>query len=209
LKDSRYAAAGVDIDAKAAALSRAKAARHARRLTAILLLVGAWYGALGGAESLRFPSKEAVETRRGTVFLDRWNASLYRLLSRELKPGEKVLVLPEINAVDVIFGVRSVSPLLFHFPGWLEPPFENELIRRFEAKPPDAVVLFNRPLHEFGVARFGEGYGELLSDWVSRNYQPVATLRSGSLLRRKTASAASPAIHPTKEYEVGTLRRGL
>jgi hypothetical protein len=175
-------------------LARApKATLYARRLTAILLLVGAWYGALRGVQSLRFPSRESVETPRGTVFLDHWNASFYRMLSKGLKPGEKVLVLPEINAVDVLFGVRSVSPLLFHIPGWLDPPFEKELIRRFEANPPDAVVLFNRPLHEFGVARLGEGFGELLSDWVSRNYQPVAKLRSGSLMRRRTASA--PGAH--------------
>jgi hypothetical protein len=171
-------------------LARApRATQYARRLTAILLLVGAWYGALGGAESLRFPSREAVETPRGTVFLDSWNASFYRFLSNELRPGERVLMLPEGNAVDVIFGVRSVSPLLFHIPGWLDPPFEKELIRRFDANPPDAVVLFNRPLHEFGVTRLGEGFGELLSDWVSRNYQPVRTLRTGSLLRRRIAGA--------------------
>jgi hypothetical protein len=184
-----------------------KAIRHARQLTAILLLVGAWWGAFGSAKSLRFPSTEAVETQRGTVFLDRWNASFYRLLSRELKAGERVLVLPEINSVDVIFELRNVSPLLFHIPGWLDPPLENELICRFEANPPDAVVLFNRPLQEFGVARFGKGYGELLSDWISRNYQPVATLRSGSLMRRKAMPSASSAIHPTREYRVSTLRR--
>jgi hypothetical protein len=162
-----------------------KASLQTRRLTAILLLIGAWYGALRGAESLQFPVKEAVETPRGTVFLDHWNARLYRLLSRELKPGERALVLPEINSVDVIFRVRSVSPLLFHLPGWLDLSLESELIRQFEAKPPDVVILFNRPLQEFGVARFGEGYGELLSDWVSRNYQPVARLPSGALMRRQ------------------------
>jgi hypothetical protein len=175
------------------------AIRRTRQLTAILLLVGAWCGALGSVTSLRFPSAEAVETQRGTVFLDSWNASFYRLLSRELKPGERVLVLPEINAVDVIFEVRNVSPLLFHIPGWLDPPLENDLIRRFEANPPDAVVLFNRSLQEFGVARFGKGYGELLSSWISRNYQPVATLRSGSLMRRATISSPSLAIPPMGE----------
>ena len=163
-----------------------RATEYARRLTAILLVLGAWNEARGSAEALRVPLKEPVETPRGTVFLNHWDASFYRSLSRELKPGEKVLVLPEINAVDVIFSVRSVSPLLFHFPGWLDASFEKELIRRFEANPPDAVVIFNRPLREFGVARFGEGFGELLSKWVLRNYEPLVTARSGSLLRRRS-----------------------
>jgi hypothetical protein len=191
-------------------LARApEAARQTRRLTAILLLLGSWYGALRGADSLRLPSKEAVVTPRGTVFLDHWNASFYRLLSRELEPGQRVLVLPEINALDVIFGVRSVSPLLFHIPGWLDPAFEKELIRRFDSNPPDAVVLFDRPMQEFGVARFGEGFGELLSDWVSRNYEPVVTLPSGSLMRRRTGLGARPAKHATGDCGAGASFRLL
>lgn len=162
-----------------------RAAKYARRLTAVLLLVGAWNAARWGAENLRFPWKASVHTQRGAVFLDARNAAFYRLLSRELRPGENVLVLPEINAVDVLFGTRSVSPLQDHLPGWLDPPLEDELLRRFDAVPPEAVVLFHRPLHEFGFSRFGEGYGERIAAWIEKNYRPVLSDRAGSVLRRR------------------------
>jgi hypothetical protein len=160
-----------------------RAAEYARRLTAVMLLVGAWNGARWGAESLRFPWKASVHTPRGAIFLDARNAAFYRLLSRELRPGEKVLVLPEINAVDVLFNVRSASPLQDHLPGWLDPELEEDLIARFERDPPTAVVVFNRPLHEYGVTELGKGFGERLAEWITRHYRPVGSERSGSILR--------------------------
>lgn len=163
-----------------------RAATYARRMTGILLLVTAAYGALVGAEHLRFARGEPVRTLRGTIFLDPTKASFFRSLSREIRPGEKVLVLPEINAVDVLFGARSVSPLQHHLPGWLDLPLENELLRRLEASPPEAVVLFDRSLHEFGVLRFGDGYGQRIARWIEQNYRPVLSERAGSVLRRKT-----------------------
>jgi hypothetical protein len=163
-----------------------RAATYARRMTAIFLLVTAVYGARVGAEHLRFAWREPVSTLRGTIFLDPPKASFFRSLSREIRSGEKVLVLPEINAVDVLCGARSVSPLQDHLPGWLDLPLENELVRRLEATPPDAVVLFERTLYEFGVSRFGDGYGQRIAGWIASNYRPVLSERAGSLLRRKT-----------------------
>jgi hypothetical protein len=172
-----------------------RAAVYARRLTAVMLLIGAWNGARIGAESLRFPWKESVGTLRGTIYLDGSNASFYRLLSRELEPGEKVLVLPEINAVDVLFDVRSVSPLQDHLPGWLDPPLEEALIALFEREPPSAVVVFNRPLHEFGIAELGQGYGARLTAWIEHNYRPVESGRRGSILRRRSESMGKRLDH--------------
>jgi hypothetical protein len=167
-----------------------RAAAVTRRLIGVLLLLGAWNGARSGAATLRFPWKEPVRTMRGTVFLDRSNASFYRLLSRKLRPGERVLVVPEINAVDVLFGVRSASPLQDQLPGWLDFPLEEELITRFERDPPTTTVAFNRPLLEYGFAELGKGYGERLMTWIRRNYRPVASLRSGSILRPRSLVAS-------------------
>jgi endonuclease/exonuclease/phosphatase (EEP) superfamily protein YafD len=160
-----------------------RAAVWARRITAFFLLVSAGYGAAWGAQSLRFAWRVPVSTMRGTVFLDPSKAPFLRSLAREIRPGERVLVIPEISAVDVLFAARNVSPLQDHLPGWLDPPLEDELLRRFHAVPPEAVVVFNRTLHEFGYQRFGERYGERLAAWIEENHRPVFAERVGSVLR--------------------------
>jgi alpha-beta hydrolase superfamily lysophospholipase len=55
---------------------------------------------------------------------------------------------------------------------------EAELVRQLEARPPTWVALLSRDLREYGIARYGEspGQGQLLMDWVTRNYAPVAQL---------------------------------
>lgn len=161
-----------------------KGAAWARKMTALFLLVSAGYGAAWGAESLRFAWRVPVTTMRGTVFLDPSKAPFLRSLAREIRPGEKVLVLPEISAADVLFAARNVSPLQDHLPGWLDPPLEDELLRRFRAVPPEAVVIFNRTLPEYGFSRFGEGYGERIEAWILEEYRPVLSDRLGSVLRK-------------------------
>ena len=156
-----------------------------RRMATILLLVVAGFGAFGGADSVRYPWKQRVATRMGDVFLPPNEASFFEKLRGELQAGETALVIPEINAVDVLFGVRSVSPLLDLLPGWLDVSAERDLIRRLGQAPPDVVVLFERPLSEYGFAGFGKGYGTLLDAWIRRNYRPVLSERAGSILRRR------------------------
>jgi hypothetical protein len=160
-----------------------KAAALMRGFLGVVVLVASWAAALSGAESLRSPSNRAVATRQGTVFLDAVKAPFFERLLRELRPGEDALLVPEINAVDVLSGVRSVSPVLDLFPGWLDSSLEAELLSRFEANPPDVVVLFNRPIAEFGIAPFGEGYGRRLASWIAAHYRPVFSSRAGSVLR--------------------------
>jgi hypothetical protein len=106
--------------------------------------------------------------------------------------GERVLVLPEINAVDALFELHSVSPLLHHFPGWLDSYEEAELIRRLEKDPPSKVILFERPSAEFGIAPFGKGFGVDLMAWCTRNYRVVWSSPKGAILER----AVSPPLVP-------------
>lgn len=172
-----------------------RAAAWTRRVTAALLLVTATFGAMAGAQHLRFPWREAVSTARGTVFLDPVDASFFRGLSREIRPGEEVLVLPEINAIDVLYRARSVSPLLDHIPGWLDAPVESVLLARLERNPPEVVVSFERSLYELGASRFGNGYGGRVAAWVEENFRPVLVQRAGTILRRRDA-AESPRGDP-------------
>jgi hypothetical protein len=68
-------------------------------------------------------------------------------------------------------------------PGWLDEEDELELLKRIEARRPDAIVLFSRETKEYGVEPLGKGYGRLLAGWIARNYTPVETMRAGAVFR--------------------------
>jgi len=155
-----------------------------RSALAVVLAAAFWWTAFGDAASLRFPWKEAVETPNGRIYVERGQAALFREIGRRFRPGERVLVFPEVNAVDALFGLRSVSPLLHHFPGWLDRDVEDELIARFEKEPPSKIVLFERATPEFGVAPFGRGYGTAIWEWCLRNYRVAWSSPRGAILER-------------------------
>ena len=117
--------------------------------------------------------------------------SLYARIGQELHPGERALFLPETSGLDVLFDVRDASPFLGHMPGWLDAHAEEALIRRFETRPPDVVVIFDRPAQEFGVDKFGRGFGQTLAAWIERRYRPVASLRGGAIFRPREPLAPS------------------
>jgi hypothetical protein len=161
------------------------AARWARRLWAAVLLPVAAYTTWAGIESLRRFSATAVsvDTPRGRVWTRADLGPLYNSLAKNLRPGEKALVLPESRGVEALFQLRSASPYLYHLPGWLDDRAESLLIRRFEKNPPEVVVLFDRSTWEFGVQPFGVGYGRRLAQWLERNYEVVAREPGGIVLR--------------------------
>jgi hypothetical protein len=159
------------------------AAPWARRIIAVAVLITAVPYAWRGIQMMRFPSREAVVTRAGKVFLNGPQARFFEVLARELHPGERALVLPEVCAVNVLFDLRPASPFVHHIIGWFDEAAERRLIARLEADPPDVVVIFDRPTAEFGIGPFGEGFGVLLADWCRRRYQPAAETPAGVILR--------------------------
>jgi hypothetical protein len=161
------------------------AARLTRWLWAAVLLPVAAYTAWDGIQSLRSAAAGAVpvETPRGRVFAHGALAPFLGLLAKNLHPGERTLVLPESNAVEALFELRSASPHLYHLPGWLDARAESMLLRRFERDPPEVVVLFVRSTWEFGVKPFGRGFGKRLAAWLIQNYRVVARAPGGVVLR--------------------------
>lgn len=185
-------------------LGEGRSALYMRNLMAVLLLCLSGWQALQGIESLQFPWRARVATREGAVFLEPGPAKLLELIGRRSTPGERALIIPETSAVDALFHLKNASPLIDLLPGWLDESVERQTIKRLEISPADIVVVFKRPVAEFGAKPFGEGFGVLLSEWISRNYEPVESCSAGEVLRRRTS--AGPAVsHP--EPEAGASKR--
>jgi hypothetical protein len=161
------------------------AALATRRIWAFTLLAVATYGTWIGARGLRVAREVTVETPRGRVWIGERAAPLFAALGKNLRPGERALVLPEPNGVEALFQLRSASPLLYHMPGWLDARAEEQLLHRFEGGGPDVVVVFGRPTWEFDVEPFGQGFGRRLASWLETNYSVVASPLGGIILRRK------------------------
>lgn len=156
-----------------------------RRIWAFVLLPVAVYEGWSGIRGLRNDSVVRVATPVGRVWVGKRAAPLFSALSRNLRAGERALVLPEPNAVEALFELRSASPYLYHMPGWLDTRAEDTLLRRFEAQPPEVVVLFARTTWEYGIEPFGQGYGKRLASWLIQKYVVAASSPGGVIFRRK------------------------
>ena len=174
----------------------------ARRLLAVALFGVAWTGAWRGIESLARADRTPVETRLGRIWLEAGDADFFRALGRELRPGERALVLPETNGVDLLYRVKSASPYLIHMPGSLDAFTERKLLVRFDREPPDVVVLFKRSTAEYRVQPFGQGFGRALADWIARNYRVVAEGSAGQILRRRVIEG--PSLQVARRYNSAT-----
>ena len=169
-----------------------RAAAWTRRAWSGALLAVSAVAAVAGSARLAEPAKQGVWTPRGRITVGRDVASFFSAIGANLREGESVWVLPEINGVDALFHVRSVSPYPSHLPGWLDESAQFELLRRVETHPPDVVIIFSRSVREYGVRGFGQGYDRLLAEWVDRNYSVVETMPAGQILRPSGMKARQP-----------------
>jgi len=166
-------------------LGDTRAASSLRALVGLAVLAVSGWLTWRGIQSLRHADHVAVETREGPVFTRPASADLFGAIARHSTAGERVLLIPETYAIDALFELRNVSPLLHAIPGWLDRDAEARLVPRLERSPPDLVVLLERPVAEFGSRPFGVGYGLLVAEWCQRNYEVVESLPAGQVLRRR------------------------
>ena len=162
-----------------------RVARPMRAVAVAVVLAVAVIAAGRSLGNLSPPRIVAYATRAGTVWVGEGMKRFLEAAGTATREGESVAILPEVNAVDVFFGLRDPSPWLTHVPGWLDADAERELIRRFEASPPDAIVLFDRPTWLFRTAPFGVGYGRELSAWIAARYAPIVRAPEGVVMRRR------------------------
>jgi Dolichyl-phosphate-mannose-protein mannosyltransferase len=171
-----------------------EASTRARSFWLLATLPVAGMLAAVGIRSLAGAERVPVDSRIGRFWVAPRQAGFFAAMAAGLHPGERVAVLPECNAVDVIYGVSPAAPCVNFTPGTLDEPFERRLLARFRERPPDAFVLFDRPMPEYGVGPLGEGYGRELMGWIRANYQIASHAAAGEILR------PSPALRSAGRY---------
>jgi len=163
--------------------------RQTRAIFAALFLIVGGYSAYAGARILAVPREEA-STPRGSVFLR--DAGFFGSLSSRLKPGERVLSLPEPYALEPLFDLRPTTRHLLYLPPTLAYFGEAQLIEELEGNPPDVVVVFTRPTSEYGFAPFSEVYGLTMAAWLNSRYAQSFRHPGGTIFRRRATSTAGP-----------------
>ena len=100
-----------------------------------------------------------------------------RIIERDTRPGDAVLVGPQLQALEVLSGRRSALPQLSLLPGALaNPAAERQAIARLEAADVRVAVLDRRSLTEYGNGAFGSTFDRVLHHWVTTNFTHVATV---------------------------------
>jgi hypothetical protein len=166
-------------------LGKTRSASYLRGMLALLVFALSWWQTGKAVPVLRYPENVAVSTRAGRVFTAQGNADVLRAIARNSTPGDRVLSVPGPHAIDAVFHLRAVSPLLDVLPGWFHTDMERRLIDRLEKDPPGLVVVWQRRFKEFNAEPFGVGYGLALNEWISRHYRVVESFPTGEVLRRK------------------------
>jgi hypothetical protein len=88
-------------------------------------------------------------------------------------------VLPDAGGINFAAGRASsvpytvLNPMVFAING------EANVVKAFEKRPPDFILLMRFDEQAFGARWFGIDYGVQLSRWIDRWYQPVRIFNQG------------------------------
>jgi hypothetical protein len=99
-----------------------------------------------------------------------------RVISANLREGGTFLVIPE--GVTLNFLLRAESPTRYF--NFMPPEVlhfgEDRMLESLEQNPPDLLVLVHKDTREYGLGRFGEGYGRELLAWARAGYETIEVM---------------------------------
>lgn len=108
-----------------------------------------------------------------------------RAIEETVPKGGSVGIFPEPGFLLFLTGRKNPFVDEQFLPGIQNAEAEEVMIRRLRERPPDALLLTNRPFPEFGEVLFGRGLLDRFFQEVSRRYVPV----------RRIGGGATPARH--------------
>jgi hypothetical protein len=196
LKDSPYTAFSAPLALVVVFTLLARSARRPRRI----FLFAASLAAAGAVKSfvwLHRSPRETVATVRGSLTLLVPEARLLResvdALRRATRPGAYVATFPDSALVTFLAERRSPFVDDQFLPQMQDARAEGEMVRQLDTRPVAAALIANRSLREFGVARFGEGYDEVLMRGIADRMRLVAVL-GAPLTERPEGLRANQAL---------------
>jgi hypothetical protein len=114
---------------------------------------------------------------------------------RETHPGDGLIVFPEGEIINFLSGQRNPIRHMLYLPGYVTASNEPEILSELERAKPGAVILWPRPLGEYGSGAFGQDYGQTLGGWIERRYRLAALpnpSRSGPRLWLRVDGTPTP-----------------
>src|SRR5262245_13283271 len=117
----------------------------------------------------------AVSGPGGTMKVGEGDANAYRGaladIERVTKPGEPVLVAPQLAALYTLSGRTDALPNISLLPGMLDGiPGEQQAIARLKAAHVRVIVTDQHEFTEYGHGAFGSTFDNTLATWVARNF---------------------------------------
>ncbi|GMV43865.1 MAG: hypothetical protein AMXMBFR64_55810 [Myxococcales bacterium] len=89
------------------------------------------------------------------------------------EPGATLAVLPEGVMLNYLSRRTNPTPYVIFMPLELVLFGEEAMVARFDASPPDWIVLVHKDTSEYGYPLFGVDYAVQLRAWVRDHYEPV------------------------------------
>jgi hypothetical protein len=122
----------------------------------------------------RYMLNTRMETGFGAIYTQADRAVLFPQIVSFMKThtsnGKDILVLPESPSLYFFSGMQAPTQWYEAQPGVLDPEQELALINEADSAHVQYVLLCNRHVNEFGVARFGIGYDQAIYKWLIANY---------------------------------------
>lgn len=108
-----------------------------------------------------------------------------RAIVRDTRPGDPILLAPQMSSLYFITGRTNPLPQLSLIPGSLPTSAaQHEAIARLSAV--RLAVTDRNPPQGYGAGAFGTGYDRELGTWLRQNFRHVATLRGGPVDQQTT-----------------------
>ncbi len=101
-------------------------------------------------------------------------AELARTIRRLTPSGSGLVVFPEGEVVNFLAARSNPIRHKLYLPGYVDSRNELQIVRELEEARPAAIVIWPRPLGEYGAGFFGRDYGTGIQAWIDSEYEHVA-----------------------------------
>ena len=107
--------------------------------------------------------------------------------------GDGLVVFPEGEVLNYLSGRRNPIRHKLYLPGYVNSENEAEIVAELERAAPASVVVWNRPLGEYGAGTFGLDYARRIRAWIDRDYEVRPRRSPGpSLFEHYVRRASAP-----------------